>query len=48
MDQERTALEKELIKKALNFSGGNVSMAARLMEISRGALQYKLKQYNLD
>jgi two-component system response regulator AtoC len=38
-------LERQLIAKALEQSGGNKSKAARLLEISERTLWYKLKKY---
>jgi two-component system response regulator AtoC len=38
-------LERRLIAKALEQSGGNKSKAARLLEISERTLWYKLKKY---
>ncbi len=43
--QER--LEKELISKALEKTGGNRTRAAELLEISHRALLYKIKSYGL-
>lgn len=41
------ALEKELIKKALEITKGNKTRAAQLLEISHRALLYKIKDYKL-
>ena len=41
-------VEKELIRKALDQSHGNKSGAARLLHITRDALRYKIKKYNLE
>jgi len=41
------AIEKELIKKALDATGGNKTKAAELLEISHRALLYKIKDYGL-
>ncbi|MBI5560735.1 MAG: sigma-54-dependent Fis family transcriptional regulator [Deltaproteobacteria bacterium] len=41
------ALEKELIKKALEMTKGNKTRAAQLLEISHRALLYKIKGYEL-
>ncbi|CAB1075462.1 Arginine utilization regulatory protein RocR [Olavius algarvensis Delta 1 endosymbiont] len=41
------AREKELINLALLESGGNVSRAARKLDISRQLLHYKMKKYGL-
>ncbi len=40
-------LEKKLIKKALQITGGNRTKAAKLLEISHRALLYKIKNYGL-
>ncbi|MEH7307719.1 sigma-54 interaction domain-containing protein [Neobacillus drentensis] len=37
-------LEKELIRNALELSEGNINQAAKLLEIPRQTLQYKLKK----
>lgn len=41
-------LEKILIKKALEKTGGNRTHAAKFLEISHRALIYKIKEYNLS
>ena len=41
-------LERELIRRALEKTGGNRTQAARLLEISHPALLYKIKEYGLD
>jgi two-component system response regulator AtoC len=41
-------LERELIRKALERTGGNRTHAAKLLEISHRALLYKLKEYGLE
>jgi two-component system response regulator AtoC len=41
-------VERELIRRALERTGGNRTHAARLLEISHRALLYKLKEYGLD
>jgi two-component system response regulator AtoC len=41
-------LEKEYIRKALIQTAGNRTQAAKLLEISLRALQYKIKDYDLD
>ncbi len=40
-------LEKEYIRKTLTETGGNRTQAAKLLEISLRALQYKIKEYDL-
>lgn len=39
--------EKETIEKALNASGGNIAEAARILQMPRQTLQYKIKKYQL-
>ncbi len=41
------ALEEKLIRLALHRTGGNRTQAARILEISPRALQYKLKEYDI-
>jgi two-component system response regulator AtoC len=46
--KERTrALERDLIMKALDQTGTNVTQAARLLKISRKSLQIKMKELGL-
>ena len=45
--QEQSRLEKELLLEALERTGGNQRKAAEILKISRGSLQYRLKQYGL-
>jgi DNA-binding NtrC family response regulator len=40
-------LEKDLIAKALEETGGNVTRTARLLQISRKSLQTKMKEFGL-
>ncbi len=42
------ALEARLIRLALESTGGNRTRAARVLEISPRALQYKIKEYVID
>ncbi|HUH12403.1 MAG TPA: sigma-54 dependent transcriptional regulator [Longimicrobiales bacterium] len=42
------ALEKRLIKKALERTGGNKTKAADLLELSSRALLYKIRDYGLE
>jgi DNA-binding NtrC family response regulator len=44
---ERERLERELLLEAMRRSEGNQREAARLLNISRGSLQYRLRQYGL-
>ena len=44
---ETARVEHELIAKALEETGGNVTQAARLLKISRKSLQMKMKEFGL-
>lgn len=49
--EKGTSLEKveeELVRQALARTGGNQTRAARLLDISRDALRYKMKKFNLQ
>lgn len=41
-------LEKETIVQALNFSKGQISKAAKLLQIPRTSIYYKLKKYHIS
>jgi DNA-binding NtrC family response regulator len=41
-------LQRELVRQALERTGGNQTRAARLLRISRDALRYKMKTYRLS
>ncbi len=41
-------IEKELIAKALKVTGANVAKTARLLNVPRGTLRYKLEKYELE
>ena len=41
-------VERELVGLALKQTGGNQTHAARLLDISRDALRYKMKKFGLD
>ena len=43
-----TQLEVNTIKKALDISNGNKSKAAKVLNIPRTTLYYKLEQYQID
>jgi two-component system response regulator AtoC len=47
MRRARRRFESELIRRALDATGGNRTRAARLLEISHRALLYKIKEYGL-
>jgi two-component system, NtrC family, response regulator AtoC len=42
------AVEKELIRQALDQARGNKTTASRLLHITRDTLRYKVKKYNLE
>ena len=42
------ALERRLIRQALERTGGNKTRAAELLELSSRALLYKVREYGLD
>jgi len=44
---ETSRVERELIAKALDETGGNVTQAAKLLKISRKSLQMKMKELGL-
>ena len=46
--QKTSALEIDLIQRALAKTGGNRTHAAKILEISHRALLYKLKEYGLS
>ena len=41
-------IEEELIRRALQKTGGNRTHAAELLELSHRALLYKIKQYEIE
>ncbi|MBN1164749.1 MAG: sigma-54-dependent Fis family transcriptional regulator [Candidatus Krumholzibacteriota bacterium] len=41
-------VEKGLIEAALSRTGGNIAGAARLLEIERGMLRYKMKKHGIE
>ena len=41
------AVEKDLIKQALNRTGNNQTKAAKLLNISYDALRYQVKKFNI-
>ena len=45
--QETERVERELIMRALDETGGNVTQAARKLKISRKSLQTKMKEFGL-
>jgi len=41
------AIEKEVLRQAFQTAGGNVAEAARLLDIDRGKLRYRLQKFGL-
>ena len=41
------SVEKPLIELVMDYAGGNQTRAARLLGISRDALRYKIKKFQL-
>jgi DNA-binding NtrC family response regulator len=41
-------VEKELVGKAYKITGGNVAKTARILNVPRGTLRYKLEKYELN
>ncbi|HKJ04483.1 MAG TPA: sigma-54 dependent transcriptional regulator [Geopsychrobacteraceae bacterium] len=41
-------VEKELVEKAFRITGGNVAKTARILNVPRGTLRYKLEKYELS
>ena len=48
LKEARRALEVELIKKALKEAKGDISLAAKLLDISRPTLYDLMKKYHLE
>ncbi len=46
--QAEETIERELIRQALEQTGGNRTHAAKLLEISQRALLYKIKEYGME
>ena len=40
--------EESLVRQAMDMAGGNQTRAAQLLGLSRDALRYKLKKFNLN
>ncbi|SHI49289.1 two component, sigma54 specific, transcriptional regulator, Fis family [Malonomonas rubra DSM 5091] len=40
-------VEKDLVSKAFQITGGNVAKTARILNVPRGTLRYKLEKYHL-
>jgi DNA-binding NtrC family response regulator len=40
-------LEKDLVTQAVGITGGNVAKTARLLNLPRGTLRYKMEKYGL-
>lgn len=45
LTEQLDSLEERLVNEAMNKTGGNQVQAAKLLKVTRGALQYKLKKY---
>ena len=41
-------VEKNLVEKAFRITGGNVAKTARILNVPRGTLRYKLEKYDLS
>lgn len=47
LDDVVCRVEKDLISKAFTITGGNVARTARILNVPRGTLRYKLEKYEL-
>jgi two-component system response regulator AtoC len=47
LDDVVCQVEKGLISKAFTITGGNVARTARILNVPRGTLRYKLEKYEL-
>lgn len=47
LDDVIAQVEKELIAKAFSITGGNVARTARILNVPRGTLRYKLEKYEI-
>ncbi len=47
LDDIIAQIEKDLVSKALKITGGNVAKTARILNVPRGTLRYKLDKYGL-
>ena len=48
LDEMIGEIEKELITKGLRVTGGNIAKTARLLNVPRGTLRYKVEKYGLE
>ncbi|WP_020676350.1 sigma-54-dependent transcriptional regulator [Geopsychrobacter electrodiphilus] len=48
LDDVVCQVEKELITRAFSITGGNVAKTARILNVPRGTLRYKLEKYELS
>ncbi|CAK7001227.1 hypothetical protein CIW83_15255 [Tissierella sp. P1] len=48
LDEMLEGIEKQMINKALESTGGNITRAASLLKITRQRLHYKLDKYGID
>jgi arginine utilization regulatory protein len=46
--ERRKGQERKIIDEALTAAGGNVSQAARMLDVSRQLVHYKMRKYGLD
>jgi transcriptional regulator of acetoin/glycerol metabolism len=40
-------IEKRAIERALNIAGGNITVTANLLQVTRNTIYNKIKRYNL-
>jgi DNA-binding NtrC family response regulator len=48
LEEMMEQIEKEIIAKAVAITGGNVAKTARLLNVPRGTLRYKLEKYGFE
>ncbi len=48
LDEMIGEIEKDLIGKALKITGGNIAKTARLVNVPRGTLRYKVEKYGFE
>ncbi len=48
LDMTLPQAEEMLIRRALEITGGNVSKTARMLDVSRDKLRYRLKKFGID
>ena len=47
LDETLRVWERSYVEAALQLTGGNLTQAARLLQITRDTLRYKMKKFNL-